>query len=74
MSGAFDEDEEDKEEGEDTVDDEEDNEAVGVVYEISNSVDAMCNPDEYGTGPNLDRTDEIRRFASSSFRIILECI
>ena len=69
MSGAFDE-EDEEEEGEDTVDDDE---AFGVVYEISNSVDAMCKPDEYGTGPNLDRIDEIRSFASS-FRIILEVI
>jgi len=73
VSGAFDE-EDEEEEGEDTVDDdEEDEEAFGVVYEISNSVDAMCSPDEYGTGPNLDRIDEIRSFASS-FLIILEVI
>ena len=72
MSGAFDE-EDEEEEGEDTVDDDDDDEAFGVVYEISNSVDAMCSPDEYGTGPNLDRIDEIRSFASS-FRIILEVI
>jgi hypothetical protein len=51
---------------EENDDDDDDDVVVGVaVNDTRTSVEAICKPEEYGTGPNLDRIAEMLSFVSS---------